>query len=123
MNDKDIEQLREETSPGDRTEMTTVDDAFEEDLLEAIAERNETGAQKSVSIWDGNIAALLDALEENPERVEQLVDRASERYEISVGEVDRSEIVRVLLISGLAAVDPEVQESWRDAIGEYASQV
>ena len=121
--DNDISELREQTTTGDRAAMASVDDGFEDDLFDAVATRNETGAQKSVSIWDGNIAALLDALEDNPERAEQLVERASEQYDISTGDVDRSEIVRVLVISGLAAVDPDVKESWRDAIGEYASQI
>jgi len=121
--DNDISELREQTTTGDRAAMASVDDGFEDDLLDAVATRNETGAQKSVSIWDGDIAALLDALEDNPERAEQLVERASEQYDISAGDVDRSEIVRVLLISGLAAVDPDVKDSWRDAIGEYASQI
>lgn len=121
--DKDLDQLQEETSTGDRAQIESVDSGFEDDLFEAVAERNETGATKSVSIWDGDIAALLDALEENPDRVEQLVEKASENYDISVDDVDRSEIVRVLLISGLAAVDPEVKNSWREAIGKYASQV
>ncbi|KOX93246.1 hypothetical protein [Halorubrum tropicale] len=104
--------------------MTSVDDGFEDDLLDAVTERNESGAQRSVSIWDGDIAALLDALEENPDRAEQLVERASDEFDISIDDdVDRSEIVRVLIISGLAAVDPEVKDSWRDAIGKHASQI
>lgn len=124
MTDEDVDQLRQQTRTGDRASMTSVDDGFEDDLLDAVAARNESGAQRSVSIWDGDIAALLDALEENPERAEQLVERASEQFDISAADdVDRSELVRVLIISGLAAVDPEVKESWRDAIGEYASQI
>jgi hypothetical protein len=121
--DKDLDQLREDTTPGDRAEMESVDVGFEDDLLEAVSNRNETGAQRTVSIWNANIAALLDALDENPERAERLVKEAADRYEISTDDVDRSEIVRVLIISGLAAIDPELKDSWTDAIGEHASQV
>lgn len=123
--DEDYSEYKAQTTTGDRASVTAgVDDGFDDDLLDAVAARNESGAQRSVSIWDGDIAALLDALEDNPDRAEQLVERASKEFDISVDDdVDRSELVRVLIISGLAAVDPEVKDSWRDAIGEYASQI
>jgi len=121
--DIDLEQVERDTRTGDHADLEAVDDQFEDDLFEAVQDRNETGAQRSVSIWNGNIAALLDALEDNPERAEQLVEKAGNQYDISVDELDRSEVVRVLIISGLAAVDPELKESWTGAIGKHASQI
>lgn len=124
MTDPDIDELREQTEMTDRASMESVPDDFEDDLLEKISERNESGSQRSVSIWNANIAALLDALEQNPERGEEIVNQAAEKFDISVDDdVDRSEIVRVLFMSGLAATDPDLMESWRGAIGEYASQI
>lgn len=124
--DEDLEQLREQTSTGDRLDEASAEQEQHE-LQEAIlAELEAIDAgekQKTVSVWDGPMAALLSALEDRDDDLvetgEQLRDALGIEDE---SEPDRSEILRLALRLGFETAAPDKLDATRSAVEEHASQ-
>jgi|AntDeeMetageno51_2_1112566.scaffolds.fasta_scaffold02776_1 hypothetical protein len=125
--DDELAALRESTDPGTRT-ATKVEsgeaDEFVTDLKEAVAEKQQKGAQRSVSIWDANIAGLLDALDRHPDRLEESVSQLADDLgrDVDPDSYDRSELLRLLILLGLQEGAPELEDKWRTAVGELAKE-
>jgi hypothetical protein len=123
--DEDLAALREQTSQGDR-----IDEASEEadqqefvDDIVAELEAIENGEnQKTVSVWDGYLAAFIRALEENPERMETVGHNLQQRLDFDESEVDRSEILRLALRLGFQQAAPEEFEAIREAAQQQATK-
>jgi len=124
--DEDLEQLREQTSSGDRLDEASSEQEQHE-LQEAILDELEAidagGKQKTVSVWDGPMAALLDALETREDDLvetgEQLRDALGIEDE---SEPDRSEVLRLALRLGFETAAPDKLDATRGAVEEHASQ-
>jgi hypothetical protein len=129
--DVDLESLREQTETGNRLQEDAANadgeevDAFRQTLIAALAERQEAGSQRTVSFWDGELAGLLDALESDPERLravgvalQEALDRDPDPEAI-----DRSEVAQLAARLGFQEADPELVESWREAVGDAARQL
>lgn len=135
MSDDDLEALREKTSHGDRideAETATAPDTatFTDDIvteLERIAHGDE---QKTVSVWDGPMAAFIRALEQHPERMQQVNQALREQLETeSVDtdpdadtEINRSELLRLSLQLGFETAAPEAVAAVRDAVEDHATR-
>lgn len=123
--DEDLAALREQTSQGDR-----IDEASEEadqqefvDDIVAELEAIENGEnQKTVSVWDGHLAAFIRALEDNPERLETVGRSLQQRLDFDESEVDRSEILRLALRLGFQQAAPEEFEAIREAAQQQATK-
>jgi hypothetical protein len=123
--DEDLAALREQTSQGDR-----IDEASEEadqqefvDDIVAELEAIENGEnQKTVSVWDGHLAAFIRALEENPERLETVGHNLQQRLDFDESEVDRSEVLRLALRLGFQQAAPEEFEAIREAAQQQATK-
>lgn len=122
--DDELAALREQTTHGDRLDEaaeTPIPPAFIETVvseLEAI-EAGET--QKTVSAWDGSIAALLHALEEHPDQLEAVGEDLRTALDVSADEsVDRSEIIRLALRVGLAEASPETFKALKKGVQQHA---
>ena len=127
--DDELAALREQTSQGDR-----IDEANKaenrQDLVEDIVaelEAIERGEQqKTVSVWDGHLAAFIRALEENPERLEDVGYNLQQRLGMDESEVaqgvDRSQILRLALRLGFKEAAPDEFESVREAAREQATK-
>jgi hypothetical protein len=123
--DEDLAALREQTSQGDR-----IDEASEEadqqefvDDIVAELEAIENGEnQKTVSVWDGHLAAFIRALEENPERMGTVGHNLQQRLDFDESEVDRSEILRLALRLGFQQAAPEEFEAIREAAQQQATK-
>jgi hypothetical protein len=123
--DEDLAALREQTSQGDR-----IDEASEEadqqkfvDDIVAELEAIENGEnQKTVSVWDGHLAAFIRALEENPERMESVGRNLQQRLDFDESEVDRSEVLRLALRLGFQQAAPEEFEAIREAAQQQATK-
>lgn len=125
--DPELEKLRRQTEKGSR-----VDEAAEElataDLREAIREElraiDEGDRQKTVSVWDGEVAALVAALEDNAEWRQEVGEalRAAHGQEDVGGEVDRSEILRLALRLGFREASPEAIDTLREAVRDEAAR-
>ena len=129
--DIDLESLREQTETGNRLQEDAANadaekaDAFKQALIAALAERQEAGSQRTVSFWDGELAGLLDALESDPERLRAVGVALQEALgrEPNPEVIDRSEVAQLAARLGFQEADPELVESWREAVGEAARQL
>lgn len=123
--DDDLAALREQTSQGDRIDeaggaedrQQFVDDVVSE--LEAIEEGEQ---QKTVSVWDGPLAALIRALEKNPERLEDVGHSLQRKLDVDESAVDRSDLLRLALRLGFQEAAPEEIEAVREAVREQATK-
>jgi len=123
--DIDLAALREQTSQGDRLDeagsaeqkQALVDDIISE--LEAIDGGEQ---QKTVSVWDGNLAAFIRALEDNPDRMEDVGQALQQRLDVDVGEADRSDILRLALRLGFQEAAPDEFDAVREAVGKQATR-
>jgi hypothetical protein len=128
----DLAHLREATDHGDRLEKATeeVDRAeFQESVTEYLVEIEDGDRQKTVSVWDGEIAALLSALEDHPEEMTRVgnalretLDSDSDTDTDTNDDVGRSEIIRLALRVGLREATPEDIETVRKAVRDYATR-
>ena len=121
--DDDLAALRERTSHGDRLDeapaaeqrQVLVDAIIAE--LEAIERGNQ---QKTVSVWDGPLAAFIRALEANPNQLEEVGHALQRELDLDERDVDRSEVLRLALRLGFKEAAPETFEAVRDATREHA---
>ena len=129
--DVDLDTLRQQTETGSRLEVDAANadtedaDAFRQTLIAALAERQEAGTQRTVSFWDGELAGLLDALESDPERLRAVGVALQEALgrDPNPEVIDRSEVVQLAARLGFQEADPELVESWREAVGAAARQL
>ena len=123
--DADLAALREQTSQGDRLDeagsaeqkQALVDDIVSE--LEAIDGGEQ---QKTVSVRDGSLAAFIRALEDNPDRMEDVGQALQQRLDVDVGEADRSDILRLALRLGFQEAAPDEFDAVREAVGKQATR-
>lgn len=126
----DLAHLREATDHGDRLEKATeeVDRAeLQESVTEYLVEIEDGDRQKTVSVWDGEIAALLSALEDHPEEMTRVGNALRETLDSDTDsdtddDVARSEIIRLALRVGLREATPEDIEIVRKAVRDYATR-
>ena len=129
--DVDLESLREQTETGNRLQEDAANadtedaDAFKQTLIAALAERQEAGSQRTVSFWDGELAGLLDALESDPERLRAVGVALQEALgrDPDPEAIDRSEVAQLAARLGFQEADPELVETWREAVGDAARQL
>jgi hypothetical protein len=123
--DDDLQALREQTSHGDRIDEAAKEDA-KRDLVEDIVDELEAidagDHQKTVSVWDGHVAAFIRALEDNPDELEDVGHALQRRHGLDEGEADRSDILRLALRLGLQEAAPEKYEAVREAAQKRATE-
>jgi len=121
----DLAALREQTSQGDRLDEAASDEK-KRDLTEAIVTELEAiddgEQQKTVSVWDGHIAAFIRALEENPDRLEDVGHALQRQLDLDESDVDRSEVLRLGLRLGFQEAAPDEFEAIREAARKQATK-
>lgn len=122
----DLEELKRQTSQGDRLD-SDADNDVQQELASAIAselERIDEGEeQKTVSIWDGPVAAYVRALDEQPEQRAEVGESLRRQLNIDdEDEIDRSELVRSALRLGFKQADPDKFETLKESVREHATQ-
>jgi hypothetical protein len=129
--DVDLDALRQQTETGNRLQEDAANadgegtDAFRQTLIAALAERQEAGSQRTVSFWDGELAGLLDALESDPERLRAVGVALQEALgrDPDPEAIGRSEVVQLAARLGFQEANPELVESWREAVGDAARRL
>lgn len=131
--DVNLDELRERTETGSRLQEDAaafIDvedeaDPFRQVLIAALAERQQAGSQRTVSFWDGELAGLLDALESRPERLQAVGVALQEALgrDPDPNAIDRSEVVQLATRLGIQEADPDLVESWREAVADSAKQL
>lgn len=124
--DADLDALREATNHGDRLD-EAAEEVDREDLRESVVEHldeiDSGGRQKTVSVWDGEVAALLAALEDHPKDMARVGDSLREALDVdSDDDVDRSDVIRLALRLGLREAAPKEMETVRKAVQDRATR-
>lgn len=125
--DPELDALRRQTSQGDRLdEAAQADDrrSLRNDIVDELAAIDAGERQKTVSVWDGDLAAFVAALDqeanaEHRAAVGHALREALGRDDDS--DVDRSEVLRLALRLGFAEAAPEYLDTLREAIGDHAA--
>ncbi len=121
----ELAALREQTSHGDRIETAATEEDRRDLVEDILAELDAIEAgekQKTVSVWDGHLAAFIRALEENPDRLTEVGQALQQQLDVEQGEVDRSELLRLALRLGLQEAAPQEFEAVREAAREQATK-
>ncbi|KZX49697.1 hypothetical protein JZX76_09730 [Haloarcula hispanica] len=123
--DPDLEDLKAQTSQGDRLD-SAAKEVDRQDLVDDIVDELETidagDQQKTVSVWDGQLAAFIRALEGNPEHLDAVGNGLQEQLDIEETETDRSSVLRLALRVGFQEAAPEQFEAVREAVRKQATK-
>lgn len=121
----DLAALRDQTAQGDRLDEATAAEQHH-DLTTAIVAELEAidngDQQKTVSVWDGQVAAFIRALEANPDRLEAVGHALQQELDINERDVDRSEVLRLGLRVGFKQAAPEEFDAIRGAVQTQATK-
>jgi hypothetical protein len=123
--EEELEALRQQTDRGDRIDTATDaadQQAFVDDIVAELEAIEAGDQQKTVSVWDGHLAAFLRALEENPDRMTEVGQNLQRRLDIDEGEIDRSAVLRFALRLGFREAAPETFEAVREAARTHATK-
>jgi len=123
--DPDIEALKAQTAQGDRldSEVEKIDrQTLVEDIVDELEAIDTGSQQKTVSVWDGQLAAFIRALEANPEHLDAVGHGLKERLDIEESDTDRSMILRLALRVGFQEAAPEQFEAVREAVRKQATK-
>ena len=123
--DDELAALREQTSHGDRIDEAASEDAkrdLAEDILNELEAIDAGDKQKTISVWDGHLAAFIRALEENPDRLGDVGHALQHQLDLEEGDVDRSEILRLALPLGFQEAAPKEFEAVREAARKQATK-
>jgi len=124
--DTDLDQLRAATDHGDRLD-EAAGEVNREDLRESVVEYldeiDSGDRQKTVSVWDGEVAALLAALEDHPEDMARVGESLRKTLDLDTDDdVDRSDVIRLALRLGLREAAPDEIETVRKAVQDRATR-
>ena len=113
MTDKDLEQLRDETTTGTRAENTDPEKSLSDQLAETLKEIEGNRGSHVVTANSPDLWALLTVLDENPERRAEFF----ERFNLSDadGKMNRSAVLKRLVEHGLRASDPDLLDAIQEA--------
>lgn len=122
--DKSLEELRQETTKGDRLDEAPAQQRqadLQASMREHLAALDAGDRQKTVSVWDGNLAAFIAALEDHPEEMQAVGEALAAELDSEIGDdVERSEVLRMALRLGFREAAPEHIETLREAVREQA---
>ena len=123
--DEELAALREQTSQGDRIDQAASVEQ-KQDLVSSIVEELEAidagEEQKTLSVWDGTLAAFIRALEDNPDRMEDVGRSLQQRLDADDDQIDRSEVLRLALRLGFQEAAPEEFDAVREAVKKQATK-
>lgn len=131
MTDEDTEDKLDEvrqkstSGGGSRLDADEVRDDVVDELVDALRAADEGDLSKTLSVWDPEMAALLDVLLGDQERAHADVEALAERLEASVedgGPVDRSDLLKLAIRVGLREVDEEIFADLHETRRERAIQ-
>lgn len=123
--DDELAALREQTSHGDRIDEAAAKEEKRELVEDIIAELEAIDAgeqQKTISVWDGHLAAFIRALESNSDRMDDVGHALQRQLDLDESDVDRSNILRLALRLGFQEAAPHEFEAVREAARKQATK-
>ncbi|WP_330633802.1 hypothetical protein [Halocatena halophila] len=124
--DIDIEELKRQTSHGDRLDSQADNQqqqSLKNEILEELERIDAGDEQKTISVWDGPTAAFIRALDEHPEQRAEIGSALRRQLDIDDdGSINRPELVRYALRLGFQQADPDKFKTLRKSVQEHATQ-
>jgi len=123
--DDELRELREQTDVGTRIQDTpdTADgDALEDAIVTMLHAVDDGDVSKTLSLRDGQLAALIRGLEETGELDDVGVALRDQLGRESDDDIDRSEVLRLAVRVGLQEATSDVIDTAREAHARYASE-
>jgi hypothetical protein len=125
MPNDDLDDLRKQTERGTRIETAADEDdlaTFRDAIGEHLEAIDSGDKQKTLSAWDGPLAAFVAALEDDPERYDAVADAIAEELDVALEDPKKSELLALTLRVGFQQVAPEEMEALREAVREDATK-
>ncbi len=131
MNDAEVEDQLEQFKDDDDSRLDSVADdepefdAFVETIVDELAAIDRGEKQQTASIWDRELAALFQALDEHDDVTNDLAQSLHDELgrDGDVGAADRSGVLKDAIRLGLREASEEHVERWMDAKAEAARQL
>lgn len=123
--DDELAELREQTSHGDRIDEAVAEGEKQrlvEDIVTELEAIDAGEQQKTISVWDGHLAAFIRALEANPDRMADVGHALQRQLDLEEEGVDRSDILRLALRLGFREAAPKEFEAVREAARKQATK-
>lgn len=123
--DSDLDDLKRQTSQGDRIdEMASKEEqrGLSDDIIAELEAIDAGEQQKTVSVWDGHLAAFVRALERNPEQLNDVGHALQRNLDLDEGDIDRSEVLRLALRLGFQEAAPDQFEAVLEAACNHATK-
>lgn len=123
--DDDLESLREQTAQGDRIENAATDNATRNlatAILDELAAIDAGDKQKTISVWDGHLAAFVRALEDDPDQLSAVGHALQRQLDREPDDINRSELLRLALRLGFQEAAPDEFDALREAARERATE-
>jgi len=125
MTNDNLEDLRQRTDRGSRLD-EAANELDHQDLVERLVtelEAMDAGEkQKTVSVWDEHMAAVIRVLETDEDLREDVVSDLSDALDADPDGSDRSTVLRLTLRLGFHTASPDVMDAVEDAARERAVQ-
>lgn len=123
MADDDIDKLRAQTEQGSRIDTATGEKeltAFQQSISEYLEEIDAGERQKTLSAWDGPLAAFVAALDDHPEVHAGVTARLGEELDIDIDDPPKSKLLAFTLRVGFQVVADKELDALRQSIRDDA---
>jgi hypothetical protein len=124
MSNQDIEELRQQTSPGERSQGKDVAPSLEDDLVDGISGVKDGSEPSQVAVRDTRLVALANTLDDRDGDYDELVAEIERSVDSTpdLEEGTKAYLIALLARAGLQACGSDHHEVVEEAAREYASK-
>lgn len=123
MSDEELDQLREATETGKRSEETAPEQDFADKLADTLGEIKNNRGSRVVTANSPDLWALFHTLDENPERRRELFENLDLEVPADDKGMNRSAVLKRLVRVGLEESDEDLLESLKEAKSKTPTEV
>jgi hypothetical protein len=116
--DDELAELREQTSRGNRLDEQADEGDFVDRIVTMLDAVDEGDRSKVLSLYDPQLAALIYALEDDPQRFREVVEALGEAQgtNVDVEEIGRTEFLKMAVRVGLRESAPDLLDEAKEAV-------
>lgn len=116
--DEELEELRQKTTRGNRLDEQADEGEFVDRVVAMLDAVDEGDRSKVLSLYDPQLAALIYALEDDPQRFREVVEALGDAQgtDVDVEEVGRTEFLKMAVRVGLRESAPDLLDEAKEAV-------
>jgi len=116
--DDELAELREQTSRGNRLDEQADEGDFVDRVVTMLDAVDEGDRSKILSLYDPQLAALIYALEHDPQRFREVAEALGEAQgtDVDVEEVGRTEFLKMAVRVALRESAPDLLDEAKEAV-------